>query len=92
MTDLAIFEVGSLVCGATPSSVGLIFGRLIAGIGSGGLFTGVSVTEKRNMADTDKSSTQALLMIANTVPLAKRPIYNGIFGGMYAVASIAGPL
>ena len=31
-------------------------------------------------------------MIANSVPLERRPIYNGALGGMYAIASVAGPL
>jgi MFS family permease len=35
---------------------------------------------------------QALLIVAAHVPLAKRPIYNGIFGAMYAIASVVGPL
>ncbi|KAJ5542629.1 Major facilitator superfamily domain general substrate transporter [Penicillium sp. DV-2018c] len=37
---LSIFEIGSLVCGVTPSSVGLICGRAIAGLGAAGLFSG----------------------------------------------------
>lgn len=37
---LFLFELGSLVCGATPSSTGLIIGRAIAGVGAGGLFSG----------------------------------------------------
>ncbi|KIW82936.1 hypothetical protein Z517_02179 [Fonsecaea pedrosoi CBS 271.37] len=34
----------------------------------------------------------ALVIIAYTVPLKKRPIYTGIIGAMYGIASIAGPL
>ena len=34
----------------------------------------------------------ALIIIAYTVPLVKRPIYTGIIGAMYGIASIAGPL
>lgn len=34
----------------------------------------------------------ATLIIANTVTLAKRPIYAGAMGGMYGIASVAGPL
>ncbi|KAF2280982.1 MFS general substrate transporter [Westerdykella ornata] len=34
----------------------------------------------------------AVLIIANTVPLRQRPTYMGLIGGMYGIASVAGPL
>lgn len=34
----------------------------------------------------------AILIIANTVPLQQRPTYMGLVGGMYGIASVAGPL
>lgn len=34
----------------------------------------------------------AILIVANTVPLIKRPIYTGLIGGMYGIASVVGPL
>jgi MFS family permease len=34
----------------------------------------------------------AILIVANTVPLRQRPTYMGLIGGMYGVASVAGPL
>ncbi|KAH8693573.1 major facilitator superfamily domain-containing protein [Talaromyces proteolyticus] len=34
----------------------------------------------------------ALLIIARTVPLRQRPAYMGMIGGMYGIASVAGPL
>ncbi|KAE8379042.1 major facilitator superfamily domain-containing protein [Aspergillus bertholletiae] len=37
---LAMFEIGSLICGATPNSLGLIIGRAIAGSGSAGIYSG----------------------------------------------------
>ncbi|RSL61000.1 hypothetical protein CEP54_006415 [Fusarium duplospermum] len=37
---IAFFELGSLVCGAAPTSAALIIGRAIAGIGSAGIFSG----------------------------------------------------
>ncbi|KAK9445110.1 MFS transporter [Metarhizium brunneum] len=69
-----LFELGSLVCGATPNSVGLILGRAIAGLGAAGVFSG------------------ALLIINRSVPLRQRPMYMGIIGSMYGIASVAGPL
>jgi MFS family permease len=69
-----IFEVGSVICGAAPTSMALIIGRAVAGVGSAGIFTG------------------ALIIIAYSVPLVKRPIYTGIIGAMYGIASVVGPL
>ena len=34
----------------------------------------------------------AILIVAHTVPLRKRPIYTGLLGAMYGIASVAGPL
>ncbi|RJE25393.1 MFS toxin efflux pump [Aspergillus sclerotialis] len=40
MVALAIFEIGSIVCGAAPNATALIVGRAVSGIGAGGLFSG----------------------------------------------------
>lgn len=69
-----LFELGSLVCGATPNSVGLILGRAVAGLGAAGVFSG------------------ALLIINRSVPLRQRPMFMGVIGSMYGIASVAGPL
>jgi len=61
---IALFELGSLICGVAPSSTALILGRAIAGIGASGLFSG------------------ALVIVAYSVPLVKRPMYTGLIGGM----------
>lgn len=74
LVSIVIFEIGSAICGAAPSSVALIVGRSIAGVGSAGIFAG------------------AIVIIAYSVPLVKRPIYTGLVGAMYGLASIAGPL
>lgn len=74
LTAIFIFEVGSVICGAAPTSVALIIGRAVAGVGAAGIFSG------------------ALVIIAYAVPLVKRPIYTGLIGAMYGLASVAGPL
>ncbi|CAK7222348.1 hypothetical protein SBRCBS47491_004836 [Sporothrix bragantina] len=74
LTSIVLFEVGSAICGAAPSSVALIFGRAIAGLGAGGITAGV------------------IAILVHSVPLHKRPKYQGFFGGVFAVASVMGPL
>ncbi|KAL7916665.1 major facilitator superfamily domain-containing protein [Trichoderma velutinum] len=71
---VVLFEVGSAICGAAPSSVAFIIGRAIAGLGSSGMFSGLMV------------------IMFNVIPLQQRPIYQGLFGAVFAVASVIGPV
>lgn len=64
----------SLICATAPSSKALIIGRAVAGIGTGGLFSG------------------AIVILAYCLPLRKRPAAFGLIGGMWGIASVAGPL
>ena len=43
LLSILIFEVGSALCGAAPSSVAFIVGRAIAGLGSASLYSGTTV-------------------------------------------------
>ncbi|KAJ7784934.1 putative efflux pump antibiotic resistance protein [Mycena maculata] len=72
--SIIIFELGSFVCGAAPTSSIFIIGRAIAGVGNAGIFSG------------------GLVIIAHTVPLAKRPVFSGMIGGLGGIGSVAGPL
>ncbi|OBT79326.1 hypothetical protein VF21_01842 [Pseudogymnoascus sp. 05NY08] len=74
LTGLGIFEIGSLVCALAPTSMALIIGRAVAGVGSAGIFTG------------------ALVVLAHTVRVERRPAFFGLIGAMYGIASVAGPL
>ncbi|KAH8668967.1 MFS gliotoxin efflux transporter glia [Xylariales sp. PMI_506] len=40
LLTLAIFEIGSLICGLAPNSVALIIGRAMAGVGASGISVG----------------------------------------------------
>lgn len=71
--SIVCFEVGSAVCGAAPTSVALIVGRAIAGLGSAGIFTG------------------GMMVIVPLIPLRKRPVYYGLFGAVFGIASLLGP-
>jgi MFS family permease len=74
LSGIILFEIGSALCGAAPSSTSFIIGRSIAGFGSSGIFTG------------------AISIMLASVPLHNRPIYQGLFGACFGVASVAGPL
>lgn len=41
LTSIVLFEVGSALCGAAPNSISFILGRSIAGLGAGGVLSGV---------------------------------------------------
>lgn len=43
ITAIVIFEIGSIICAAAPTSPAFIIGRAISGIGSAGTFTGATV-------------------------------------------------
>src|ERR1039457_2542174 len=40
MAGVFLFEVGSAICGAAPSSAVFILGRAVAGLGGSGMITG----------------------------------------------------
>ena len=72
LSCIAIFEVGSVICGSAPSSNAFIAGRAIAGLGSCGIFSG------------------AIVMLVSAVPLHKRPMYTGVMGAVFGIASVIG--
>lgn len=39
--SIILFEAGSAICGAAPNSIAFILGRAIAGVGSGGITSGI---------------------------------------------------
>ncbi|KAL7629100.1 hypothetical protein AAE478_000618 [Parahypoxylon ruwenzoriense] len=74
LVTVALFEIGSAICGAAPNSIAFILGRAIAGVGGAGIFTGV------------------MIIMLPLVPLRKRPIFQGIFGTVFGISSVMGPL
>ena len=43
ISAIALFEIGSAICGAAPNSTAFIIGRAIAGSGSSGIFSGAII-------------------------------------------------
>lgn len=54
--DESVIEAGSILCGAAPNMVALIFGRAVAGLGAAGIFSGnlVILAEITSMKDRGK--------------------------------------
>ncbi|KAF7367349.1 Major facilitator superfamily transporter [Mycena sanguinolenta] len=90
LAAISVFELGSLICGVAPNSKALIVGRAIAGLGSAGIFTGALIIMGWSTACGEL--TDLKLSAAHSVPLAKRPMYTGLIGAMFGIASVAGPL
>jgi MFS family permease len=74
LISIVVFEIGSAICGAAPTSQSLIAGRAIAGAASAGIFTG------------------CIMIMIPMVPLHKRPMFQGLFGMVFGLASVLGPL
>lgn len=74
IASVLIFEIGSALGGAAPSSTSFIIGRAIAGLGSAGINNG------------------AIVVMMESVPLEKRPVFQGLIGAVFGVASVVGPL
>lgn len=72
--SIFVFEVGSVISAAAPSSAVFIVGRAVSGLGSAGMTGG------------------SLLIMAQCVPLHKRPVFIALIGAMEALGYIMGPL
>lgn len=71
---IAIFLVGSALCGLSQNMPQLIAFRALQGIGGGGLFA------------------IALSIIGDIIPPRERGRYQGYFGAVFGLSSVAGPL
>ncbi|HKG26034.1 MAG TPA: MDR family MFS transporter [Thermomicrobiales bacterium] len=71
---IAIFLIGSALCGLSQNMPELIAFRALQGIGGGGLFA------------------IALSTIGDIIPPRERGRYQGYFGAVFGLSSVAGPL
>ncbi|KAJ7137537.1 ABC transporter [Mycena crocata] len=74
VSSIAIFEIGSLLCGVSQNVNQLIAGRTVSGVGAAGLFVAI------------------LQLIAQVTRLEDRPRLFGLFGGVFGISSVIGPL
>ncbi|KAJ5895355.1 hypothetical protein N7495_007046 [Penicillium taxi] len=79
LAALFLFELGSLICGVTPSSVGLIIGRAIAGLGSGGLVSGAILVMYGSTPKEKRPMFTGILSGAYNIASIAGPLVGGAF-------------
>ncbi|WP_236235755.1 MDR family MFS transporter [Pseudomonas faucium] len=71
---IALFLLGSALCGLAQDMTQLILFRALQGLGGGGLMV------------------VAMAAIGDVIPPAERGRYQGLFGGVFGLATVVGPL
>ncbi|KAH0421732.1 major facilitator superfamily transporter [Colletotrichum camelliae] len=79
LIGLAIFEVGSVVCAAAPSSVVLIVGRAVSGVGAAGLMTGALIIITKSVPLHKRPTFTAAIGAAAGVSQVIAPTLGGVF-------------
>jgi hypothetical protein len=74
-----IFEVGSLICGAAPSSIIMIIGRVIAGLGSAGIFSGALIIGAYTMPLQFRPLYTGLIGAISSIAAICGPLIGGAF-------------
>ena len=74
VTVVALFEIGSLICGVAPNMSALIAGRAIQGAGAGPIFVTM------------------MSILSQVTSLKQRPVFAGLAGAVFGIASIIGPV
>ncbi len=77
LAALAIFELGSLICGAAPNSIALIVGRAVAGLGAGGIFSGAQIICAYTVPFEKRSIYTSLIMATYGIASVIGPLLGG---------------
>ncbi|KAJ1567995.1 hypothetical protein HK096_007873, partial [Nowakowskiella sp. JEL0078] len=76
---ISIFEIGSLVCGIAPSMEVLIGGRVIQGVGGGGIFSLVLIIISDIVAFKDRGKYQGIIGAVFGMASVIGPLAGGAF-------------
>lgn len=78
MVAVVVFEIGTAICGAAPTSFALIFGRAIAGIGGAGIFSGTFIIIAEIIPLRKRSLFAGLIGAVFAVASVIAPILGGV--------------
>ncbi|KAJ4994181.1 HC-toxin efflux carrier TOXA 15 [Stagonosporopsis vannaccii] len=79
LSGIFLFEIGSAICGAAQSSIMLILGRAIAGLGSSGVFTGAILIMLNTVPLHKRPLLQGLFGACFGVASVTGPLLGGAF-------------
>ncbi|KAI4937496.1 uncharacterized protein J4E92_002227 [Alternaria infectoria] len=79
LISIFFFELGSVICGAAPSSVALIIGRAICGVGAAGLFSGSYTIIAVLVPSADRPKYSGLMGAAYGLASVVGPLIGGAF-------------
>ncbi|KAK7398680.1 hypothetical protein QQX98_011951 [Neonectria punicea] len=79
LSSIVIFEAGSALCGAAPTSAALIIGRVIAGVGGAGMYLGSLTYVAVFATDKEASLYNALIGLSWGVGAILGPVVGGAF-------------
>ncbi|KAJ7064712.1 major facilitator superfamily domain-containing protein [Mycena amicta] len=79
ITAVTLFEVGSAVCGAAPSSNALIVGHAIAGLGSAGIFSGAIIIISHSVPLVKRPAYLGLMQGMYGIASVAGPLMGGAF-------------
>lgn len=81
ITAVFFFELGSLICGVAPTSVALIVGRAIAGLGAAGIGSGTFTTVGVATEPKLRSTLLGLMGVSYGLASVLGPLVGGAFSG-----------
>ncbi|KAH8896118.1 MFS general substrate transporter [Thozetella sp. PMI_491] len=79
LTFVAIFELGSLVCGLANSSTMLIIGRAVAGLGASGIQNGIFMVVSGRIPLEKRAFAMGIGMGVSQIGFIVGPLFGGLF-------------
>ncbi|KAK4998335.1 hypothetical protein LTR66_002423 [Elasticomyces elasticus] len=77
LLSIFLFEIGSAICGAAPTSIAFIVGRAVAGIGAAGILAGSVVTVTRIVPLNKQPGMNGLLGAVFGIAIILGPLIGG---------------
>ena len=84
LSTVILFEVGSVICGAAPNVNALIIGRVLAGVGGSGMYSGCLTYISVTTSNMERPMYMAGVAVAWGAGTVIGPIVGGAFAGSSA--------